>query len=153
MDTTFWGKSGWTFLFSIAANYPEENPSNELKNHYKTLFNNLQYTLPCKYCRESYAKFTTEIPINLNSRKDLMFWLYQIKDKVNKKLMLQEYSNFNTAVSLLENEVLSEMAYRNKVFKLKKHYFKTKQSPPFDEVYKYYLNYQATCRDTCKIKD
>jgi hypothetical protein len=44
--------------------------------------------LPCKFCRESYKKFTKELPIDdyLNSKKDLIFWIYSIKNKVNKKL-------------------------------------------------------------------
>ena len=44
--------------------------------------------MPCKYCRESYQDFIKEHPIdkNLNTRKQLTKWLYDIHNKVNHKL-------------------------------------------------------------------
>ena len=69
MNTKFWGPAGWDFMFAIAFNYPEKiekgNKSHAvLKKKIKTLFEILKWTLPCKYCRKSYAKFLKELPIN-----------------------------------------------------------------------------------------
>lgn len=90
MDTKAWGPGLWKFLHITSFNYPE-NPTPTDMAHYKALFLNLQYTLPCKYCRESYARFVTEIPIDpyLRSRKTLAYWLYKIHNKVNNKLRAQ----------------------------------------------------------------
>ena len=90
MDTKFWGPGGWRFLHTITFNYPE-NPTAADKRNYKSLFLNFQFTLPCKYCRESYAKFLRELPIEpyLASRSKLTMWLYLIHNKVNDKLRNQ----------------------------------------------------------------
>ncbi len=88
MDTRSWGPHGWFFLHTITFNYPEKNPSKEIQSKYRQLFNNLEFTLPCKYCRESYKKFIKELPIDdyLGNRAKLTKWLFKIHNKVNKKL-------------------------------------------------------------------
>ena len=96
MDTKAWGPPAWKFMFITVANYPLEiDPNNRLhrakKRHYKNFLVNMKDILPCKYCRRSYSKFLKELPISkfLGSRQKLMYWLYLIKDKVNKKLIAQ----------------------------------------------------------------
>lgn len=90
MDTKKWGKACWQFLFCVAFNYPEQ-PTEMDKHHYRQLFQNLIYTLPCKYCRESWREFMNEQPIDfyLGTRQSLTFWLYKMKQKVNDKLKRQ----------------------------------------------------------------
>ena len=97
MKTTVWGPAGWIFLHTIAFNYPQiidENDAEhcERRTYTKQLFENLCYTLPCKYCRESFRVFLLELPIDkhLACRKDLTRWLYKIHNKVNAKLRKQE---------------------------------------------------------------
>jgi len=91
MNTKKWGASGWVFLHTITFNYPIENPPKKLRKHYKELFENFKYTLPCKYCRLSYVQFMKELPIDnaLNSRAELTYWFYQLHNKVNNKLREQ----------------------------------------------------------------
>lgn len=111
-----------------AANYPltiEEGNKEHLRlqKHYKKYFESLQHILPCKYCRESYAIFIKELPIDgyLSSRRRVMYWLYLIKNRVNAKLLKQG----------------------NKV----------KAAPPFKDVVAYYEQFRASCKDktkTCK---
>lgn len=87
MQTSKWGPSAWNYLHTLTFNYPE-NPTNENKKYYYELFNNLQFTLPCKYCRESYSIFFKYININdyLNDRMGITYWLYTIHNIINLKL-------------------------------------------------------------------
>jgi hypothetical protein len=91
MQTSKWGPSAWNYLHTLTFNYPE-NPSNENKKYYYELFNNLQFTLPCKYCRESYSIFFKYIKINdyLNDRMGITYWLYTIHNIINLKLNKQK---------------------------------------------------------------
>lgn len=98
MDTTFWGPHAWKFLFSVVTNYANLNWKGmtskeelEVKSDHKQFFYLLGKVLPCKYCRESYTKFTKEIPIDnyMDNPYDLLYWLYLIKNKVNDKLRAQ----------------------------------------------------------------
>lgn len=90
MDTKSWGPHGWFFLHIITFNYPD-NPTTSDMIHYKQLFENFKFTLPCKFCRDSYCKFLHELPIDnhLDSRESLAYWFYQIHNKVNNKLRYQ----------------------------------------------------------------
>jgi hypothetical protein len=87
MQTSKWGPSTWIFLHSVTFNYPD-NPTSENKKHIYELFNNLRYTLPCKYCRESYDIFFKYIDLNeyLDDKMGLTYWLYTIHNIVNMKL-------------------------------------------------------------------
>jgi hypothetical protein len=135
MDTKAWGPPLWKSMFIIAANYPVEidhtnNQHLAKRRYYKSFFVGMKNILPCKYCRRSYAKFLKELPIDkfLDSRNMMMYWLYLMKDKVNRKLIAQEKQN--------------------------KSEFKTKPSPPFHEVCAKYEKYRAKCSDktkTCSV--
>ena len=97
MMTKVWGPAGWLFLHCITFGYPYTiNPNNpqhkDKKNDYANFFYYLGKVMPCRYCRESYMEFIKEIPIkdNLNTRKDLTKWFYDIHNKVNDKLGVAE---------------------------------------------------------------
>lgn len=106
MQTSYFGKPGWTFIHCIANNYAnldwdslEKNgTANDVRRHYKKFFYYLGMVLPCKYCRQSYKKFYNELPIErfLYGRDDLLYWTYCIHNKVNDKLRAQcEYNKPN----------------------------------------------------------
>jgi len=85
-----WGVPGWLFLHSIAQNLPL-NSTDEQKKNYLIFFEQIGNVLPCFYCRESYQKFIKEPDTRLDmsvmeSREKLAKWLYDIHNKVNKKL-------------------------------------------------------------------
>ena len=87
----------WYVLFTMVLGaYPNKlDPKNTLhikvRRAFKSTLCNLKYTLPCSICRMSYSKFYSELDINnyLDSKIRLAYWLYQLKDKVNKKLLKQ----------------------------------------------------------------
>lgn len=73
MDTRAWGPSGWQMLHLIA-HYEGDKA--------KYFFPNLKDILPCKFCRESTAKFLEEMPPKSPADR----WLYDFHNRVNKKL-------------------------------------------------------------------
>ena len=90
MQTRVWGPGGWLFLHSIAQNYPWE-PDTQKKEEYLQFFRLVGNVLPCRYCRESYQDFIKQSGTELNfsvmkDRKTLTTWLYNIHNKINKKL-------------------------------------------------------------------
>jgi len=94
MNTTFWGPSGWQFLHTLSFIYPE-NPSFNDKVKMQEFMNSLCFILPCKYCRLSFTKYISSLPINnyLDSRTTMIEWLYKIHNKVNNKLRKQGFCN------------------------------------------------------------
>jgi len=90
LSTKKWGPGAWIILHSCAQRYPR-NPTEEDKKCYKSFYYNLQYTLPCGKCKESYTKFLKMLPIDffLGSRRQLTYWIYTVHNFVNYKLIGQ----------------------------------------------------------------
>ena len=93
MMTKVWGPTGWIFLHSITFGYPDKI-DNTNKDHVSrkkdmcNFFNSLVNVLPCNLCRNTSKIYLKQKPIepNLNSRKDLVRWLYDFHNLVNEKL-------------------------------------------------------------------
>jgi hypothetical protein len=102
MQTSKWGPSAWEFLHTLTFNYPEK-PTDDNKKYYYELFDNLKYTLPCKFCRESFNIFFKYININdyLNDRMGITYWLFTIHNIVNYKLNKKKV-NFIDVVNYYE---------------------------------------------------
>jgi hypothetical protein len=82
-----WGPHGWKFMHYVSLGYPV-NPSQEDKQHYKNFYESLQYILPCKTCSKNYSKNLKDHPIDssLSSQGDLIKWVIDIHNKVNKEI-------------------------------------------------------------------
>ena len=63
MMTSIWGPPLWHYLHTLSFNYPI-NPTLENKKYYKQFILNLQFTLPCKHCRENLKKNLKYFMIN-----------------------------------------------------------------------------------------
>lgn len=74
-DTRYWGASSWQLFHLIAFRSP----------HPEELLLMIKDILPCKFCRESTAQFTRELPLKGDPGK----WLYDLHNKVNHKLRTQ----------------------------------------------------------------
>jgi len=87
MDTRFWGPSGWRFLHQITFAY---DPLRQ-KAIMRSLFTNLPFVLPCKFCRAHLTQHMVKEPLEpaLHSKKALIKWLYEIHNLVNAKLRTQ----------------------------------------------------------------
>jgi len=86
-----WGPHGWLFLHSITFQYPD-NPSLIDKKNYYNFFHSLQFVLPCEKCRSHFSSNLKKYPIQLNSRLNLIHWLINIHNNVNKSLHKKNYS-------------------------------------------------------------
>jgi hypothetical protein len=79
INSKYWGKHGWIFLNSIALTYDGSN-----KEEYLKFFNQLQYVLPCKKCREHYKKNILTLNNSVLQNKDtLLKWLIDIRNSIN----------------------------------------------------------------------
>lgn len=82
MNQNIWGKCGWVLIHSIAINYPE-NPSPSEKENMINFFKLLGDVLPCRYCRQHYRRNMKELPINVNSKMELIWWTIDLHNRVN----------------------------------------------------------------------
>jgi hypothetical protein len=88
MLTSIWGPPLWHSLHTISFNYPIK-PTKEIKKYYLDFFTNLQYILPCKYCRDNYIINLKNSPINakvLKNRESFSRWLYDMHETINTNL-------------------------------------------------------------------
>jgi hypothetical protein len=93
MVTATWGPSMWHYLHTMSFNYPVE-PTQEDKKRYKEFILNLQYVLPCKYCRMNLKTNLKQLPITsetMKSRDSFSRYVYNLHELVNK--MLKKKSN------------------------------------------------------------
>ena len=93
MVTATWGPSMWHYLHSMSFNYPVE-PTIDDKRHYKEFIINLQYVLPCKYCRMNLKTNLKQLPITetvMKNRDNFSKYIYDLHELVNK--LLKKKSN------------------------------------------------------------
>lgn len=162
MDTKIWGPPGWLFLFScIAGRYPETiEPSNSehilIKSQFKVFLSNLSGVMPCVYCRDSLTIFQKDIPIDkyLDGKRNLMYWLYLIKDKVNRKLLCQERIKFaenqTELVKMLNSGEISRQTYMTLLNESREKIMTTVESPSFEDVLSYYDTFRVSCTSNDK---
>lgn len=160
MNTKFWGSRLWDSLFvSILGRYPVRiNTSDdlEIKQAFKCTLTSLSVMMPCIFCRNSFKGFLEELPIEpyLIGRIELMYWLYQMKDKVNKKLICQENICYNEEKGKLKamfyTKEITEEEYYKKVKEFKSENFVTIPTPPFQEVLDKYEAQRAVCDKKAK---
>jgi hypothetical protein len=151
------GPAGWDFLFiSILGGYPFKIDSDntehlDTKKYFRQLFESLGYTLPCIFCANSYKIFFKEINIDnyLSGRIELMYWLYLIKDQVNKKLIKQEQECYNNEKikykELYKNKEISKDTYYTHINEFKQKNVFTKASPPFRDILEKYETSRSKC--------
>jgi len=88
MLTSVWGPAVWHALHTISFNYPV-NPSSEDKKHYMDFIINLQYVLPCKYCRMNLKNNFEKQPLkncHMANRETFSRYIYELHELVNKML-------------------------------------------------------------------
>jgi len=95
MITATWGPPMWHYLHTMSFNYPV-NPTAKDKKHYRDFIINLQYVLPCKYCRMNLKTNLRQMPITLAvmaNRGSFSRYIYELHELVNK--MLKKKSNLS----------------------------------------------------------
>ena len=105
MLTSVWGPSMWHFLHTMSFNYPI-NPSAQDSKHYRDFIINLQYTLPCKFCRLNLIKNLKELPITdevMKNRENFSKYIYDLHNLINKMLKKHETITFCDVREKYEN--------------------------------------------------
>ena len=95
MLTSVWGPAQWHFLHTMSFNYPVL-PTPEDKKHYMEYMKNLQYVLPCKYCRMNLTNNFKKKPLqmcHMTSRETFSRYIYELHETINK--MLNKKSNLS----------------------------------------------------------
>ena len=86
--TTVWGPMLWSYLHTMSFNYPV-NPTTADKKHYRDFIVNLQFVLPCKFCRMNLANNLKKNPIkecHMANRDAFSRYIYELHETVNKML-------------------------------------------------------------------
>lgn len=93
MNPQVWGPHLWFSLHTITFSYPFY-PDSEQKQQMKDFFLSIQHILPCMLCREHYQEHLKTNPIEpaLESRGELVKWLIEVHNSVNKSLGKPEWS-------------------------------------------------------------
>lgn len=86
MNPRIWGPPLWRIMTDVA--YKADRVQNERVVPYAvTFFKSLAFLLPCKYCRQSYRQYITNLDVSqYASRRNLVKWVWDLKEKVNDKL-------------------------------------------------------------------
>ena len=88
MLTSVWGPSMWHYMHTMSFNYPIK-PTCEDKKKYREFILNLQYTLPCKYCRMNLKNNFKHHPLqscHMKNRETFSKYVYQLHEVINKML-------------------------------------------------------------------
>ena len=88
MLTSVWGPSLWHTLHCISFNYPT-NPTRQQKKQYRNFVLNLEYVLPCGYCRKNFPNNLKAVPLNkeaLKNRNNFSRWMFNLHEQINKML-------------------------------------------------------------------
>ena len=106
MDPRIWGPHTWFFLHSLTFSYPD-NPTIKDKNDFEHFFYSLSNVLPCIICKNHFKEHLSKYPIEnyLNNRNQLVNWMIDIHNIVNKqlnkpivdnKIIIQKYNDLYT---------------------------------------------------------
>ena len=104
-NPNLWGNSTWFFLHCSSFNYPK-NPTFEDKKHYKLFLISLQYTLPCKLCRQHLTEYMNSNSVDdyLEDKKKYIKYIIQLHNHVNKKFKNKTKISYKEAKKIiLEN--------------------------------------------------
>lgn len=78
-----WGPPLWKEMHQRTIDYPR-NPTPRDKLEITAYFRNIVDRLPCEKCKQHYQSQLNQRPIPVNNRDDLIHWLIDIHNEVNK---------------------------------------------------------------------
>lgn len=85
MPPDVWGPIFWDAMHIVSLAYPVQ-PTDADKVGTRTFFESLVTVIPCPICREHYAAKIRESPIALESKGELIYWVWDIHNQVNTML-------------------------------------------------------------------
>ena len=102
LNPEFWGPYFWKSLHLLIIGLPDELTSDH-RQAITDYFNSLLYLLPCKACRQHYALYFEESPVNVSTKKALWQWSVNLHNYVNKSNKKKEYTYDEALVMTLKN--------------------------------------------------
>jgi len=87
INPLLWGPHLWKFMHYLTLSYPD-NPNIDEQNKFKNFFMMIGQYLPCEKCRVNYKTNLQTIPLTdivLSSRNNLIKWLFDLHNIVNKE--------------------------------------------------------------------
>jgi hypothetical protein len=96
MLTSVWGPSLWHSLHTMSFNYPLK-PTFKDKINYRKFIIQLQYTLPCKYCRINFKENLKCLPLTMKqmrSRETFSKYVYNLHEHINKMLKKKSHLSY-----------------------------------------------------------
>jgi len=87
MSPAVWGPIFWSTMHIVSLGYSSK-PSEEEKAGAAAFYNSLATVIPCPICKTHYRKFLKETPVEgaLNSRHELIHWVFNLHNDVNEQL-------------------------------------------------------------------
>ncbi|CAN0927141.1 FAD-linked sulfhydryl oxidase ERV1 [Linum grandiflorum] len=79
------GRATWTFLHTLAAQYPE-HPTRQQKKDVKELMAILSRMYPCKECADHFKDVLRSNPVQVGSQAELSRWMCHVHNVVNRSL-------------------------------------------------------------------
>ncbi|KAJ4716167.1 Sulfhydryl oxidase [Melia azedarach] len=79
------GRATWTFLHTLAAQYPEK-PTRQQKKDVKELMAILSRMYPCKECADHFKEVLRANPVQPGSHDEFSQWLCHVHNVVNRSL-------------------------------------------------------------------
>ncbi|XP_065869841.1 FAD-linked sulfhydryl oxidase ERV1 [Euphorbia lathyris] len=79
------GRATWTFLHTLAAQYPE-NPTRQQKKDVKELMAIMSRMYPCKECADHFKEVLRANPVQAGSQTEFSQWLCHVHNVVNRSL-------------------------------------------------------------------
>ena len=122
MVTKIWGPAMWHYLHTMSFNYPV-NPTPKEKKHYRDFIINLQYVLPCKYCRMNLTNNFKKKPLqmcDMASRDTFSRYIYDLHETINKMLGKKSHLTYCQVRDRYENFRSRCTEEKGKIFTFKK---------------------------------
>jgi len=91
VDREVLGRSTWTLLHTLAAQFPEE-PTKQQKKDAKTLLDVLTRIYPCGECAQHFQKLIKDHPPVVDSGPDFAQWMCRVHNVVNRRLHKPEFN-------------------------------------------------------------
>ncbi len=85
MPPDVWGPIFWNAMHIVSLAYPAQ-PTEADKAGARAFFESLATVIPCPVCREHYSEKIKASPIAVESKGELIYWVWDIHNQVNTML-------------------------------------------------------------------
>lgn len=86
-----WGPKLWEVMHTFSFSYPS-SPSNIEKTAAHNFYTSLGVLIPCKNCSQHCLQYVKHYPPKINSRDELVMWVFDFHNEVNKRLNKRIYT-------------------------------------------------------------